>query len=37
MHYQIALTGETKLVKRIRGRALDVIVDLREGLPTFLQ
>lgn len=35
MHYQLAPKAETKLVRCIRGRLHDVILDLREGSPTF--
>jgi dTDP-4-dehydrorhamnose 3,5-epimerase len=35
MHYQLAPKAETKLVRCIRGALLDVILDLREGSPTF--
>lgn len=35
MHYQLAPKGETKLVRCIRGALLDVILDLRNGSPTF--
>lgn len=35
LHYQTAPHGETKLVKCIRGAAFDVVLDLREGSPTF--
>ena len=35
MHYQLAPRAETKLVRCIRGALLDVILDLREGSPTF--
>lgn len=34
MHYQAAPNAETKLVRATRGRAFDVVVDLREGSPT---
>ena len=37
MHYQLAPRAETKLVRCIRGALLDVILDLREGSPTFGQ
>lgn len=37
MHFQFPPDTETKLVRCIRGRILDVIVDIREGSPTFLQ
>ena len=35
MHYQLAPKAETKLVRCIRGSLWDVILDLREGSPTF--
>ena len=35
MHYQVAPHGEAKLVKCIRGAVFDVVLDLREGSPTF--
>jgi len=35
MHYQLAPKAETKLVRCIRGALLDVILDLRNGSPTF--
>jgi dTDP-4-dehydrorhamnose 3,5-epimerase len=35
LHYQAAPHGEAKLVKCIRGAAFDVVLDLREGSPTF--
>jgi dTDP-4-dehydrorhamnose 3,5-epimerase len=35
MHYQLAPNAETKLVRCVRGRLFDVILDLREGSPTF--
>ena len=37
LHYQIHPAEEVKLVRCIRGQVYDVIVDLREGSPTFLQ
>jgi dTDP-4-dehydrorhamnose 3,5-epimerase len=37
MHMQNAPWGETKLVKCIKGRIFDVIVDVRATSPTFLQ
>ena len=37
MHMQMAPWGETKLIKCIKGSIFDVIVDIREGSPTFLQ
>jgi dTDP-4-dehydrorhamnose 3,5-epimerase len=35
MHYQLPPFAETKLVRCIRGALYDVILDLREGSPTF--
>ena len=35
MHYQTAPHGESKLVSCIRGRILDVIVDIRPQSPTY--
>ena len=35
MHYQLAPHAETKIVRCIRGRLWDVMLDLREGSPTF--
>jgi dTDP-4-dehydrorhamnose 3,5-epimerase len=37
MHYQLAPKAETKVVRCIRGALYDVILDLREGSPTFGQ
>lgn len=37
MHYQLPPAAETKLVRCTQGAILDVIVDLREGSPTYLQ
>jgi dTDP-4-dehydrorhamnose 3,5-epimerase len=34
MHYQDASHGESKVVQCVRGRAFDVVVDLRPGSPT---
>ncbi len=34
MHYQVAPYAETKLVRATRGRAFDVVVDLRTDSPT---
>jgi dTDP-4-dehydrorhamnose 3,5-epimerase len=36
MHYQRPPHAEMKLVRCLQGRVWDVIVDLREGSPTFL-
>jgi dTDP-4-dehydrorhamnose 3,5-epimerase len=37
MHYQIPPSAEIKIVKCIRGKVFDVMVDLRKGSPTFLK
>lgn len=37
MHYQRVPHAEVKLVRCVRGSLYDVIVDLREGSPTFRQ
>lgn len=37
MHFQYPPYGEVKLVRCITGSVFDVIVDLREGSPTFLR
>lgn len=37
MHYQTPPSAEIKLVRCTRGAVWDVIVDLREGSPTYLQ
>lgn len=36
LHYQAAPHAEMKLVRCLRGRVLDVALDLRAGSPTFL-
>lgn len=35
LHYQLHPCAQTKLVRVIRGRVLDVAVDIRKGSPTF--
>jgi dTDP-4-dehydrorhamnose 3,5-epimerase len=35
LHYQLAPAAQTKLVRTIKGRVLDVAVDIRKGSPTF--
>jgi len=35
LHYQLHPAAQTKLVRVISGRVLDVAVDIREGSPTF--
>ncbi|WP_295022751.1 dTDP-4-dehydrorhamnose 3,5-epimerase [Sulfurimonas sp.] len=37
VHYQLAPYAQTKLVRVIQGRVLDVAVDIRRGSPTFGQ
>lgn len=37
MHYQAHPALEAKMVRCLKGKILDVAVDLREGSPTFLQ
>lgn len=37
MHFQTAPFAQTKLVRCLRGRVFDVVVDLRRGSPTFGQ
>ena len=35
LHYQLPPFAQTKLVRAIKGRVLDVAVDIRKGSPTF--
>lgn len=37
LHYQLPPYSQTKLVRVIKGKVLDIAVDLREGSPTFGQ
>jgi dTDP-4-dehydrorhamnose 3,5-epimerase len=37
LHYQVAPAAETKLVRCVRGAIHDVVVDLRDGSPTYGQ
>lgn len=37
LHYQLAPSAQTKLVRVIQGAVLDVAVDIREGSPTYGQ
>jgi len=37
MHYQLNPYAQTKLVRTLEGRILDVAVDIRKGSPTFGQ
>ncbi len=35
LHYQLPPYAQTKLVRVIKGKVLDVVVDIRKGSPTF--
>ncbi|MGB3006984.1 MAG: dTDP-4-dehydrorhamnose 3,5-epimerase [Chitinophagaceae bacterium] len=35
LHYQLPPYAQTKLVRVLRGKILDVVVDIRKGSPTF--
>ena len=35
LHYQLSPAAQTKLVRVIKGRVVDVAVDIRKGSPTF--
>ncbi len=37
MHYQLPPHAETKIVKCVKGRVYDVVIDVRKNSPTFLQ
>lgn len=37
LHFQVPPSSEIKLIRCIRGKVFDVIIDLRMGSPTFLQ
>lgn len=37
MHYQVPPYGEIKMVRCVKGKVFDVIVDIREGSSTYLQ
>jgi dTDP-4-dehydrorhamnose 3,5-epimerase len=37
LHYQVAPMAETKVVRCVRGRVWDVMVDLRKNSPSFLK
>tara|TARA_R110002049_G_scaffold174351_1_gene341560 strand:- start:915 stop:1451 length:537 start_codon:yes stop_codon:yes gene_type:complete len=37
LHYQVAPAAEAKLMRCVRGAVFDVLVDVREGSPTYLK
>jgi len=37
MHYQLGADSEVKLIRCLRGAIFDVLIDLREGSPTFMK
>ena len=37
MHYQVAPANEAKFIRAIRGRIYDVVIDMREDSPTYLE
>lgn len=37
MHYQLPPACETKIIRCVQGKVFDVMVDLRAGLPYFMQ
>jgi dTDP-4-dehydrorhamnose 3,5-epimerase len=37
LHYQVAPFGEVKLIRCVQGSVFDVLVDLRQGSPSYLK
>lgn len=37
LHYQMGNSAQTKLIKCVRGKIIDIVVDLRETSPQYLQ